>query len=179
MEIWDDELCLSVLNGNQIPIDCDERERLRIDKCILYYYQSNDSLMFKGLVVPKLEIQRQIIMDIHNEIGHFGEGKFFTKVNSWYFGHNMMELVKEFVHTYKNYRLVKRIGSVRLEPVELKSIPIWDQFFKIIFDTIGPFLETKHGNLYVLVAIDHYSKWCEVKVVMNNDVETDAIFFEK
>jgi hypothetical protein len=41
--------------------------------------------MFKGLVVPKLEIQRQIIMDIHNEIGHFGEGKTFTKVNSWYF----------------------------------------------------------------------------------------------
>jgi hypothetical protein len=89
-----------------------------------------------------------------------------------------MELVKEFVHTYKNYQLVKRIGSVRLEPVELKSIPIWDQFFKIIFDTIGPFLETKHGNLYVLVVIDHYSKWCEVKVVMNNDVETDAIFLK-
>jgi hypothetical protein len=37
MEIWDDELCLFVLNGNKIPIKCDEGERLRIGKCILYY----------------------------------------------------------------------------------------------------------------------------------------------
>jgi hypothetical protein len=64
--------------------------------------------MFKGLVVPKLEIRRQIIMDIHNEIGHFGEGKTFTEINSWYFWHNMMELVKEVVHTYKNCQLVKK-----------------------------------------------------------------------
>lgn len=38
MEIWDDELCLCVLNGNQIPMDCDEGIRLRIGKCVLYYY---------------------------------------------------------------------------------------------------------------------------------------------
>jgi hypothetical protein len=38
MEIWDVELCLFVLNGNQIPIDCDEGERSRIGKHILYYY---------------------------------------------------------------------------------------------------------------------------------------------
>jgi hypothetical protein len=76
---------LSVLNGNQIPIDCDEREKSRIAKRILYYYLSNGSLMFKGLVIPKLEEWRQIIMDIHNEIGHFGEGRTFAKVKSRYF----------------------------------------------------------------------------------------------
>jgi hypothetical protein len=102
--------------------------------------------MFKGLVVPKLEKWKQIIMDIHNEIGHFGEGKTFTKVKTWYFWHNMMELVKEVVHTCKNCQLVKRTGSVRLEHVQLKNIPIWDQFFKVAFDTVGPLFETKHGN---------------------------------
>jgi hypothetical protein len=28
------------------------------------------------------------------------------------------------------------------------------------------------------VAIDHYSKWCEVKAIMDPDVETIAIFLE-
>jgi hypothetical protein len=74
--------------------------------------------------------------------------------------------------------LVKTIGNVRSELVELKSIPIWDQFFKVTFDTIGSLLETKHGNSYVLVAIDHYSKWCEAKAVMDNDVETAAKFLK-
>ncbi len=62
------------------------------------------------------------------------------------------------------------------EPVEFKSIPIWNQFFKVAFDTTWPLFETKHGNSYVLVAIDHYSKWCEAKVVMDNNVETVASF---
>jgi hypothetical protein len=68
-------------------------------------------------------------MDIHNEIGHFGEGKTFIEVKNWYFWHNMMELVKEVVHTCKNCQLIKRTGNVRSEAIELKSIPIWDQFF--------------------------------------------------
>jgi hypothetical protein len=58
--------------------------------------------MFKGLVESKFEEQRQIIMDIHNEIGHFGEGKIIVEIKSWYFWHNMMELVNEVVYTYKN-----------------------------------------------------------------------------
>ncbi len=30
----------------------------------------------------------------------------------------------------------------------------------------------------MLVAIDHYSKWCEVKITMDHDVETIAKFME-
>jgi hypothetical protein len=113
-------------------------------------------------------------MDIHNEIGHFGEQGILVKVKSQHFWHNKTELVKEVVHTCKNCQLVKRIGNVELEPIELESIPIWDQFFRVALNTYGPLLETKHGNWYVLVAIDHYSKWCEVKAVMDHDVKTTA-----
>lgn len=37
MELWMFN-CLFVLNGNQIPIDCDEGQRSRSSKHILYYY---------------------------------------------------------------------------------------------------------------------------------------------
>jgi hypothetical protein len=32
--------------------------------------------------------------------------------------------------------------------------------------------------MYVMVAIDHYSKWCETKVVMDHDIEIVANFWE-
>jgi hypothetical protein len=37
----------------------------------MHYYWSNDSLMFNRLVVLRFEEWKQIILDLHNEIGHF------------------------------------------------------------------------------------------------------------
>lgn len=53
MKIWDGEICLTVLNGNQLLDDCDKAKKSRINKHILHYYWSDDYLMFKGLVVLK------------------------------------------------------------------------------------------------------------------------------
>jgi hypothetical protein len=100
--------------------------------------------MFKGLVVPKLDEQRQLITKLHNEIGHFRKGRTLVEVNKRYFWHNMIELVKDVMHTPKNFQLVKIIGDIISKPEELKSIPILDHFFKVAFDIAWPFLETKH-----------------------------------
>jgi hypothetical protein len=48
----------------------------------------------------------------------------------------------------------------------------------VAFNTTGPLLETKFGNMYVLVAIDHYSKWCEAKAIVDHDVKIIARFLE-
>jgi hypothetical protein len=40
----------------------------------------------------------------------------------------------------------------------MKNIHVCDLFYRVAFDTAGPLLEIKNGNMYVLVAIDHYSK---------------------
>jgi hypothetical protein len=55
MEIWDDKMCFTILNGNQLLDDYDEVEKSRIRKRILHYYWRDDYLMFKGLVVLKLD----------------------------------------------------------------------------------------------------------------------------
>jgi len=41
-----------------------------------------------------------------------------------------------------------------------------------------PLLETYNSNIYTLVAIDHYSKWCKTKAIIDHDVETIARFLE-
>ncbi len=46
-------------------------------------------------------------------------------------------------------------------------------------DIAKPLPKIKNGNRYVVVAIDHYSKWCETKPVKDHDVTLVARFLEK
>jgi len=45
-------------------------------------------------------------------------------------------------------------------------------------DAAGPLPETKAGNKYILVAIDHYSKWCEAKAVADHSARMATRFLE-
>jgi hypothetical protein len=74
--------------------------------------------------------------------------------------------------------MVKRMGGIRSEDEELKSIPICDLFYRVAMDTARPLFETKLGNRYILVAIDHYLKWCEAKAVADHGAKTAAKFLE-
>jgi hypothetical protein len=60
----------------------------------------------------------------------------------------------------------------------LNSIPVCDLFHRVALDTTGPLPETKSGNKYILVAIDHYSKWCEAKAIADHGAKTAARFLE-
>jgi len=60
----------------------------------------------------------------------------------------------------------------------MKNILVYDLFYKVALDIDGPLLETKDGNMYVLVAIDHYSKWCEARHVKDHDVAIASRFLE-
>ncbi len=67
---------------------------------------------------------------------------------------------------------------MRSEDEEMRSIPICDLFHRVAMDTAGPLPATKSGNKYLLVAIDHYSKWCEAKAMGDHGVKTAASFLE-
>jgi hypothetical protein len=43
---------------------------------------------------------------------------------------------------------------------------------------MGPLLETKLGNKYILIAINHYSKWYKAKTIANHGAKTTAKFLE-
>jgi len=82
------------------------------------------------------------------------------------------------VWSCKQCQLVKSEGSIRSGDERLKSIPIRDLFHRIALDTAGPLPKTKAGNKYILVAIDHYSKWCEAKAVADHEAKIAARFLE-
>jgi hypothetical protein len=70
------------------------------------------------------------------------------------------------------------MGSMRFEDEEMKSIPICELFYWVALNTRRSLLETKSGNKYILIIVDHYSKWCEAKAVANHGAKTTAKFLE-
>ncbi len=82
------------------------------------------------------------------------------------------------VRSCKQCQLVRSVGSIRFGNERMKSIPIRDLFHRIALNTASPLPETKAGNKYILVAVDHYSKWCEAKAVADHEAKTTARFLE-
>jgi len=101
-----------------------------------------------------------LIEKIHEKIGHFGEVQTLVevKIKIW---QDIIESIRRFVKICEKCQLVREFGNMRSNNEEMKSIPICDFFYCVMLDTTKPLLDTKDGNKYVLVTINHYSKWCE------------------
>ncbi len=69
-------------------------------------------------------------------------------------------------------------GSIQSGDEQLKSIHVCDLFHRVALDTVGLLPDTKSGNKYILVAIDHYLKWCEAKAIVDHGAKTAARFLE-
>ncbi len=61
----------------------------------------------------------------------------------------------------------------------MKSIPMCDILYRVALDIARPLPETSNGNKYIIVVIDHYSKWCETHLVKEHDVAITTKFLEE
>ncbi len=73
---------------------------------------------------------------------------------------------------------MRSTGSIHFEDENMKNIPVCELFYRVALDIVGPLPETKSGNKYILVAVDHYSKWCDAKAVADHGAKTTAKFLE-
>jgi hypothetical protein len=176
--IWEDEFCLGLLREGIILGTVDLEESKRARKITTYYCWKEGQLYFKGLYVPKPGERMALMSQMHEYLGHFGEQRTLAEICQRYFWHNRTECVKIVIKMCQKCQLVKSVGSIRSRDEELKTIPICDLFHRVAMDIAGPLPETKSGNKYILVAIDHYSKWCEAKAIVDHGAKIAAMFLE-
>ncbi len=177
-DIWEDVKCLELLQGRVLPDTVDHLESKRARKRMLNYHWQGQSLYFKGLLVPRPADRMGLVVQMHEDLGHSGEERILAEVCRRYFWHNRTQDVKAVVRLCQHCQMVKRTGSMRSEDEELKSRAVCDLFYRVAMDTTGPLPETKSGNKYILVAVDHYSKWCEARAVADHGARTAAKFLE-
>jgi len=177
-DIWQDATCMALLREGMLPEMIEPEGGKRAKKKVEHYCWKEQKLFFKGLYVPRPEERRSLVVQMHEDLGHSGEQRILTKICRRYFWHHRTEDVKSVVRSCQQCQLVKNEGSIRSRDQELKSIPVCDLFYRVAMDTAGPLPETKASNKYILVAIDHYSKWCEAKAVADHGAKTAARFLE-
>jgi hypothetical protein len=119
-----------------------------------------------------------LIENIHKEIGHFWEMRSLDEMKKRFFWHDRTKFVKKFIRMCEKCQLAKQSRDMRFSIEEMKSILICKFFYRVTMDPIGPLPKTTNGNKYVLVVINHYSKWCETWLVKEHDACTATKFIE-
>jgi len=176
--IWQDSTYLALLKEGVLSDVVELEEGKRAKKRAEHYCWKEQRLFFKDLYVPRFEERRTLVVQMHEDLGHSSKQRLLAEICRRYFWHCRIEDVKLVVRNYQQCQLVKSEGSIRSGDERLKSIPICDLFYRAAMDTTGPLPETKAGNKYILVAIDHYSKWCDAKAVADHGARTAARFLE-
>jgi hypothetical protein len=170
--------CLRLIREGTLSDALDYYECKRIRKRANNYCWKEQKLFFKTLLVPKPEERPSLVKQMHKDLGHFGEQRTLAKIRRRYFWHSRTTDVKAMVRVCQQCQLVRSSGSIRSGDEQLKSIPVCDFFYRVALDTAGPLPEIRSGNKYILVAIDHYSKWCEAKAIADHGAKTAARFLE-
>ncbi len=178
IDIWKDATCLGQLKRGTLLDTIDLEESKRVRKKITNYCWKEERLYFKGLYVRKPEERMRLVSQVHEDLGHFGEQRTLAEICRRYFWHNQTDDVRIVVKMCQQCQLVRSTSSIRSEDENMKSIPVCELFYRVALDTAGPLLETKSGNKYILVVVDHYSKWCEAKAMADHGAKTAVKFLE-
>ena len=105
---------------------------------------------------------REKIMSLgHDNItaGHFGITKTQEKIKSKFFWPNMSKDIELHVRACPICNLAK--SASRKNQAPLKIFTSGAPMEKCHIDILGPLPTTKRGNVYVLVAVDQFTKWLE------------------
>jgi hypothetical protein len=148
-------------------------------KRLLNYHLRKITLFFKNLMVSKLEERKALVKDIHEEIGHFSEGRTLIEVKKRFFWHDRTKTMKTVMKQCQRYQLAKNSRNIMSSVEEMKNILVYDLFYRVALDIVRPLFETKDGNMYVLVTIDHYSKRCEARLIKDHDATIVVRFLEE
>ena len=111
------------------------------------------------LVVPK--IYRSVILKLAHKPGHLGKNATFAQLSEHFYwpGRDVKTLCEGCVACQKIGNLGKHVAP--LPPLPIIDIP----FLRIAMDIVGPLPRTKQEKKYILILMDHATRWPEAKAV--------------
>src|SRR4051812_44889281 len=122
------------------------------------------------LVIPRTKMTA-LLKQLHDHplSGHQGQDNTYIRVSEHYYWPGMREDVIKYVRSCDICQKRKRRqGEAPLEPIRKHPIP----FYQVGIDVMGPLPKTLTGFRYIVVAVDHFTKWVEARAIADADAQS-------
>jgi hypothetical protein len=163
-------------------LDTVRKEELSIVKKIAHTYALDKKKRLlktypnsKSKIVVPMHQKKGLLHQIHDEPlgGHLGQENTYQRASQQYTWPNMKPDIIEYVRTCKTcQKRSRRKGENPLTPIRKKPEP----FYQVSIDVMGPLPRTPNGKRYVVVAVDHFTKWTEARALEEADAQNIATF---
>jgi hypothetical protein len=172
-DVWNDEVLLQYVQCGKLPAELPARDLKQLQRRASAYqwlsvdhngklHEALHRKMADGStrVVPPPGQRRELVQQMHTKAGHFGEKRTIQLLLSQFYWYGLYRDVYELV---KNCDLCRRVNlAFNARSTELQPLPIMAMGYRWSVDLCGEFLPTKQGNKWIMVCIEHLSKWVEV-----------------
>ena len=130
------------------------------------------------LVIPKC-LQSELLTEAHDIpiSGHLGVLRTVQKLKSKYYWKSMDADVYNYISTCDSCQAKKKEAKKRAGLMQ--HIPVTNPFEIVSTDVCGPFPRTTKGNLYIVHAIDIFTKWVETRAIPDQTAATIVKFLEE
>lgn len=130
------------------------------------------------LCVPK-ENRVEVIRSNHDDDTscHFGRFKTINKIRDRYYWPSMNQSIAEYVRNCEVCKITKAKNQI-LTPPAGKFVEAIRPWRVVATDICGPFVPSKSGNRFLLVAVDVFSKFAVLKAVRNETAKAVTEFIK-
>ena len=112
------------------------------------------------VVVPRAADRHGIVIGTHRGMGHFGVQRVLDRLQKNYRWRGMGDMVVRVIKACHSCARVK--AGFRELGKELQPLPVRGMGYRWGVDFAGPLEPSPAGNKYVMVCIEHFSKWVEL-----------------
>ena len=177
-EQQEDSFCASILTILQGPTNNAKYRhcvlRYVIKGKLLYRMSYQENRLHFQLCIPKV-LQIKLLQHAHDECSHQGITRTFARLFAKYFWQGMLRSVADYCCSCETCQMKK---SPKQRPSGfLQHMPVSGPFHTVGIDFTGPFVESHKRNRYMIVAVDHHTKWIEIRPVPAQTAAAAAHFF--
>ena len=132
------------------------------------------SNFYNQLVAPTC-LQADILRELHKGTtgGHLGEAKTFGKLCQRFYWPGHFRDIQDWCRTYGACAIRKTPAPRNHAPFQ--PIQVGSPGQLVAVDILGPFPESHSGNKYIMVVVDHFTKWSEAYAIPNQEAVTVAL----
>eukprot|EP00245_Coleochaete_scutata_P000411 TRINITY_DN1051_c1_g1_i1.p1 TRINITY_DN1051_c1_g1~~TRINITY_DN1051_c1_g1_i1.p1 ORF type:complete len:1227 (+),score=252.29 TRINITY_DN1051_c1_g1_i1:430-3681(+) len=164
-DVWEDEILLGFLRGGEMPGGLTPSERDRVRQRSRRFRMEGEHLLRvftdgRVLIVPRPETRPGLMRRAHEELGHFGVRRTHSLLQTQYWWRGMQQQVQELIARCVVCDRVR--ASFNSPSPQLQPLPIMGLGYRWSLDFAGPLPTTARHNRYVLVMVEHFSKWIEL-----------------